>query len=239
MSENDKATETDVLNALARAYPMVRDAMGPELVEATREMFARLVCPAEDLSEAGTLMLSLAYTDWVVFDLDPDGWTMLEKVALGTGEGLDAHDRSLLGQVVATQRLSEFAVIRARPGDAEVDLVDLCDGKAVTVRDSDLASLLARAEPYSTITARVAEVDGRWFKVGRFAAHDRRVVDPGQVGEVERPGLIPLTWALIGDRGLYAESAQITVRDRGEDLGDGRHAGQPPEGRADDSEEER
>ena len=188
-----------------------------EFIEAPAIAFEKIIRPAiyfeRDPSPIVEAQLNVAFTEWLLFDVELDErGSLLRRYARKPPSGVCEGRAERLRQVCDTHLFSEFAIREKRPAAGTVDLVDIFDGEARTVRDVRLA----RRDGWDvgTVSMRIARVDGVWMPVGQTVMYDRCRFDPSWIPVEDDAGtsgmrLLDLVHDVYGIDGAYRESVSL------------------------------
>lgn len=180
------------------------------------------------LEDAGDELLQVVmnkvFTDWVLFESDVFDSSAIQYY-LANFDGISDEDRLILEQVDSNQAFSFFRFDGLLDDDADGNGIVVYDpfaGKKITVH-SEESYEIARDGYWNTgtgVSMRVTEVDGEYFAIGQFFAHDRAQFDEGMPITTARVChaynaslMLPLAMNILNPDGRFSKSRVLMTVD--------------------------
>lgn len=181
-----------------------------ELFELSRMVFETFVdpevCHALERDAQAEMQCDMAFTEWMLFDFEPDaGMTLMKRAARRNRE---------FSEFTKTQFYSRFWVIEQHPKKGWSILRDTSTNIDYRVYDETIAQ--RRKWRKGTLGVRIARVKGVWYTAGQVYLHDnaKSKPQPPSKDKGKRRCNDPLAFLInveqvIGHCGSYRESARI------------------------------
>ncbi len=189
----------------------------PKFVDRAREEFEH-ECQFF-LDDAGDELLqdvmNRVFTDWILFESDVLGSSAIQNYLANCG-GISDEDRRILEQVDSNQAFGFYRFDGLFEDDANgIVVYNPFAGKMISVHSEELYEI-AREGHWNTgtgVSMRVTEVDGDYYSIGQFFAHDRAQFDEGMPIATARichafnaSMMLPLAMDILNPDGRFSKS---------------------------------
>lgn len=219
MAKDEYITGKNRVQAAVDSMALRFIEINPQFADRARDMFEN-ECQFF-LEDAGDELLQVVmnkvFTDWVLFESDVFDSSAIQYY-LANFDGVSDEDRRILEQVDSNQAFSFFRFDGLFDDDADGDGIVVYDpfaDKKITVH-SEESYEIARDGYWSTgtgVSMRVTEVDGEYYAIGQFFAHDRAQFDEGMPITTARVChaynaslMLPLAMNILNPDGRFSKS---------------------------------
>ena len=198
----------------------------PQFVDRAREMF-EYECQfflEDDGDELLQAFMNKVFTDWILFESDVFDSSAIQHYLANCG-GISDEDRHILEQVDSNQAFGFFCFDGLFEDDMNgkgIVVYDPFAGKIISVH-SEESYEIARDGYWNTgtgVSMRVTEVDGEYYAIGQFFAHDRAQFDEGMPITTARichaynaSLMLPLAMDILNPDGRYSKSRVLETVD--------------------------